>query len=312
MPIARVVLKGTRHYCAASAARRGDLRPGARLVLVAEVGNCHDASAVEVRLMVTDEKLGYLSRQIAPRYRQRIQSGSITDTKIVSAETVQDFDGNKQIRIEISVTYQESENNTYSTVSKFSSPRLGVDQLPSAPGVYVIINDFERRSYIGSSKNVKARVAQHFRDLESGSHANGLLQKDYATQKGEGFTARVVERLRSPEQCEAAERRAIAVSLRQNQKLYNMTEDGKGSASARFRATNDVDASEAISDRSVRARQRVSTRRDAPSILEASLGSSYTSSQPPVAPTPQPNTNIWGWWWIVGGIALLIFLLRWG
>ena len=309
MPIARVVLKGTRHYCASSASRRGDLRAGARLVLIAEVGNLYDANAVEVRLALTDEKLGYLSRQIAPRYRQRVQAGSITDTKIVSAEMVRDRDGQQQMRIEISVAHQGSETDAHA--SGYPAPRLNADQLPNGPGVYALINDVVQRSYIGSSKNVKARVAQHFRDLASGSHANALLQKDYTMQLGEGFTATVIQRLQRPEQCEIAESRAIAASLRQKQKLYNMTEDGQGSASARFGTTIEVEASEAISDRTIRPSQRIKTGHDAAATAGASRGSSMISSKPPVALNPQPNPSI-RWWWIVGGIALLIFLLRGG
>jgi hypothetical protein len=306
MPIARVVLKGTRHYCASSAARRGDLRAGARLTLIAEVGNPYDANAVEVRLAATNEKLGYLSRQIAPRYRQRIQSGSISDAKIVDADMARGPDGLPRLRLEIFIEYQDPKVDARPVLSK---PILSNKEIPSSPGVYALINDSTHRSYIGSSKNVKARVAQHFRDLGQGSHANALLQRDYTIQRGEGFSATVIQRLQRPEQCELAESRAIAAALRQSQKLYNMTEDGQGSAAARFGTTIDIDAAGPVSDRVDHSQQRNRTGRDATATVGANGGKSTDLLQRPIVPVPQGNPDM-RWLWIIGGIVLLVLLFR--
>ena len=307
MPIARVVLKGTRHYCAPSAARRGDLLPGARLALIAEVGNLYDANAVEVRLAKTDEKLGYLSRQIAPRYRHRIQSGSIIHAKIAEFEMVQGHDGQQKLRIEIYIEYQESKRDEHP--SGYRTPSSNNEQLPSGPGVYAIVNDVSQRSYIGSSKNIKSRVNQHFRDLEVGIHANALLQKEYSIYLSKGFTATVIERLQRPEQCEAAESRAITAALRQKQKLYNMTEDGQGSAAARFETTVNAEAAESISERAAQSQKRKPNGSDGASAVSVTRGSFTDLSHNSIVPTPQRNPDI-RWLWIVGGIVLLIWIIQ--
>lgn len=46
-------------------------------------------------------------------------------------------------------------------------------------GVYKILNTANGKTYIGSSQNIKARWAEHRRDLEQGKHSNRYLQNSY-------------------------------------------------------------------------------------------------------------------------------------
>ena len=50
----------------------------------------------------------------------------------------------------------------------------------NGPGVYLIRNKTNNRAYIGSSKNVKRRLSQHFSYLKTGTHSNKTLQSDYS------------------------------------------------------------------------------------------------------------------------------------
>ena len=59
------------------------------------------------------------------------------------------------------------------------------------PCIYAIINNENRRVYIGESKQPINRFYQHLRTLKNGTHANKELQKDY--NKGNSF---IFKRLR--------------------------------------------------------------------------------------------------------------------
>ena len=59
------------------------------------------------------------------------------------------------------------------------------------PCIYAIINNENRRAYIGESRQPINRFYQHLRTLKNGTHANKELQKDY--NKGNSF---IFKRLR--------------------------------------------------------------------------------------------------------------------
>jgi group I intron endonuclease len=287
-------------------ANRGDLRAGAQLELIAEVGNPSDENAVEVQLKETHERLGYLSRKIAPRYRKLIQLGSISEVKLFNAEWYRSFDGKQQLSVKILIYHDDLRKKESNNKNK--SGYLGSGEIPALPGVYMITNDITQRSYIGSSKNIKSRVNQHFRELTSEKHANTLLQKDYLTQQGKGFTAKAIQLLQHPEQCEAAESQAIVMALRQNHKLYNMTEDGQGYAEARFGKEDNNQAGEAISERVNKPQEPQEDERNSFAIMSASKSNVIAPLEHTITPIPQRNPSMRGLW-IFGAIILFLWIV---
>ena len=47
------------------------------------------------------------------------------------------------------------------------------------PGIYVIVNMYNLTAYVGSTKNIKKRLSEHKRLLESNKHTNKKLQESY-------------------------------------------------------------------------------------------------------------------------------------
>jgi hypothetical protein len=158
MPSAVLVLKGTKHYAAEAEYRLGRLLRGASVELVAEIGNVHDANAVAVHLSATDSMLGYLARDVAPQYRRRVLSDSVSSARVNNAERSSWRDGEPRLRVEILVTWRDETQS-----GKSPNPsRMPPGDLPSRPGVYAIVNDSIARSYIGSgaAPNSTGHVAQ--------------------------------------------------------------------------------------------------------------------------------------------------------
>lgn len=225
VPASRLVLKGTRHYDAAKAYAAGRLVTGAQILLIAEPSNPHDSHAVQARLAVSNEKLGYLARDTAPRYQKLLKSDAVRVVRVASVERATDQSQRQYVRIEVSV--ELAADAAAHPAGTSQRPRIMLD-LPTGYGVYALVNDIEHRSYIGSSIDVHARVKQHFKELGAGRHPNGHLQRDYNAQKGEGFSALLIKRLPGEGQLLGAEARAIEAALRDGQKLYNLTSDGRG------------------------------------------------------------------------------------
>lgn len=48
-------------------------------------------------------------------------------------------------------------------------------------GIYIIINRFNNKVYIGQSVHVATRIKQHFTALRKGRHSNKEMQRDYNT-----------------------------------------------------------------------------------------------------------------------------------
>lgn len=61
-------------------------------------------------------------------------------------------------------------------------------------GIYVIINKITGKSYVGQSKNIMFRWAQHVEDLVNSRHSNLDLQKDWIKYGANSFVARLVKR----------------------------------------------------------------------------------------------------------------------
>jgi hypothetical protein len=56
----------------------------------------------------------------------------------------------------------------------------GVDELPSKPGIYVIMNRLNCRFYVGSASNIRARASSHRSEFRRGMSGNMLLRLDVA------------------------------------------------------------------------------------------------------------------------------------
>lgn len=212
---ATISLKGTTYYSAPDLLSRGALSPGTALSLRHERSNSHDANAVAVHVRATGAKLGHLPREYAPKYAALVDQGKIIEAKINSSSR-------RGIRpvIHVTVTYDP-------LVLGESSTGAHTFGLSEAAGVYSIRNNHSAREYIGSSVNVKRRVAQHLRDLNLGSHGNRLLQDDFIQYGAGAFSASMLSACAkgSEAQMEAA---IIAQKLKSGIALYNVTQDGQG------------------------------------------------------------------------------------
>lgn len=60
-------------------------------------------------------------------------------------------------------------------------------------GIYAIENTISKKMYIGSSVNVKKRIAQHFSQLRSKKHNNKHLQASFEKYGEAGFSYRLLE-----------------------------------------------------------------------------------------------------------------------
>lgn len=65
-------------------------------------------------------------------------------------------------------------------------------------GVYIIKNLLNDKCYVGSSKNVDARLKEHRRHLEKQIHINNILQRAWNKYGESNLSFEVLERLESP------------------------------------------------------------------------------------------------------------------
>lgn len=63
------------------------------------------------------------------------------------------------------------------------------------PGIYLIINLYNNKFYVGSSKNLWERKLNHFRDLKNKKHKNIYLQNSYNKYGREYFTMVMIEKI---------------------------------------------------------------------------------------------------------------------
>jgi hypothetical protein len=247
VPVRPLLLRGVTYYDASKALSAGRLVQGAALKLVHEPQNLFDKNAVVVLLSPSNEKLGYLSKKIAPAYQSALLAGRVTSARVREVSYRNRSTGPALLRVEISVTLAIQPE---ARPSKNEPQDIGIassltGDLPTEGGVYRLTNQVQSRTYIGSSANIRRRIQQHFRDLIHGTHFNPHLQSDFASQSGRGFAAYAVELVASVERLPEAEERAIRAALRRRQRLYNMTSDGQGRAGA---AASMVDTAPPISD----------------------------------------------------------------
>lgn len=60
-------------------------------------------------------------------------------------------------------------------------------------GVYAIVHVVSGRRYIGSSKNIKERMSVHAKDLRTGKHHNGHLQRFFDSDGPSSLIATIIE-----------------------------------------------------------------------------------------------------------------------
>jgi len=63
------------------------------------------------------------------------------------------------------------------------------------PGIYLIINLYNNKFYVGSSKNLWERKLSHFRDLKNQKHKNVYLQNSFNKHGKEYFTMVMIEKV---------------------------------------------------------------------------------------------------------------------
>lgn len=228
---ATISLRGTRYYGAPRLLTKDRLRVGEQVSLRHEATNPHDPNAVAVHVKSTGSKLGHLPREYAPKYAALVDGGAIISAKI-SSVSIKEGDGPV---IRVSVVYV-SNNETESAIN--------IQHIPATSGVYSIRSTCFLREYVGSSVNMKARVAQHSAKLHAGRHANYLLQRDFSNSNGEGFFAVVLtqcpaDRLAKEEASFISERLASQCDL------YNMTQDGQGNPRGRYSSASGLSISDA-------------------------------------------------------------------
>ncbi len=69
----------------------------------------------------------------------------------------------------------------------------GLDNIPRLPGIYVVINRFTGRGYVGSAKNLRARCPGHINSLRRGYSASGRIRRDLMLYGAEHFDCVVLE-----------------------------------------------------------------------------------------------------------------------
>lgn len=209
-------LKGFRYYSAESLSTSGHLRPGTPVLLEAEPSNPHDSNAVAVYDKHTRLKLGHISATVARKFQILLAQKAIDHACIEAISKKNNLNA-----ITIKIRYDLSH-------SKKCVP-IDFEHLPISPGVYCIKNVKTQGIYIGSTLNIRSRIAKHSHDLFFEIHANKHLQDDY--KKGErSFEARVLSHHTSIHDLENSEIAWIRKYLINGENLYNTTIDGKGRA----------------------------------------------------------------------------------
>jgi hypothetical protein len=219
-------VKGTRHYKAEDAFNEGKLNPGASIELRPEPYNRFDPNAVEVLLNHAD-KLGHISKDIAPKYQKLCFGGSILTATLESADKTSDY-SIRGLDVRVKITYLSS--------------TVDIDhELPASPGVYEISLGLGR-AYVGSTGNLKNRVRQHFSQLNDLIHQNKPLQADFRRAGHEQFNFEVLKHCENASQALRLEEQEITRRHAAGMKLYNKTLDGRG------RRPDNSDTTTTISD----------------------------------------------------------------
>src|ERR1019366_3095473 len=277
---ANLSVKGTRYYKAAELLQKGSLSSGLAIRLDHEPDNPYDKNAVAVRVKRTDAKLGHLSREVAAKYAELLNSGNVIEAEINNI-TKKGTD----INIDVRVVYEQPDDQL---AEKHSSHLWqSASALPTESGIYSIRHIDSGRQYIGSSNNIKDRLHSHIRDLSLGCHANHSLQSDFSKFGANDFEATALERGVSLSNLATAEAECISSLLKAGSALYNKTADGQGKR-PNFRGHSN---SEPISDKIARQRAEEERRR-IDEIFAEKRKKIFDSFEPKLAAL-LPQMNFW-------------------
>src|ERR1700691_97557 len=79
-----------------------------------------------------------------------------------------------------------------------SGSSYGSGDMRGISGVYIIANELDDCAYIGSSRNIRRRWAEHIYCLECGTHPNQNLQVAYAKHGISAFSFKLLEIIKDP------------------------------------------------------------------------------------------------------------------
>ena len=291
---ANLIIRGTAYYDAEAAFSGHYLKVGAALKLVPEHGNPHDRNALIVRLSSTQHKLGHVSRESAPKYRQLVEQGQIQSTRITGIAREAGPGGGKRLRISFNVLYLETVGRT-ATRSALTDQICG--GLPKSSGVY-LLRAPSGRTYYGSSSNLQGRVRRHVDELIAGRHGNSLMQR--AWSNGIGWTAFQVCAA-TPERLAEQEAKAISAAIGRGEALFNLTADGQGGMGI------NIEPIESIRPRRYGPLRENGERRASPAPWIAPAGLSWTGKS--IEQTPKlKNDSPWmaRIAWLVSGMSGVI------
>ena len=243
-----ITVRGARFHQAGQLLRKGSLSAGTEVRLEHQPDNPHDRNAVAILVKSTGAMLGYVSKELAPKYSALANAGKIIEATVTKVAN----DGTK---IDVRVVFEQSDDH----LDERNSTRLwqSISTLPTASGVYSIRNIDSGRQYVGSSKNLKERIQSHFRDLSLRRHDNHALQSDFSRFGPNHFEARALASGVSPSQLAQVEADHISSLLNSGTALYNLTVTGQGTGHNPYGRNE----SEPISDRLVKQRADERKRR---------------------------------------------------
>lgn len=156
------------------AATLNDKRP---LILVREPTNTNDPNAVAV--MINGRKVGYIRRKHAEIIAPAMDSGQSSLSVIVQNPAEINIQTNS---FAITIVFQT--NAPALALPSLSGSKIGIYRIRLLPD--------GNATYIGQSRNIGARLAQHWADMRLGFHANRHLQTHWNRHGSNGFQAEVV------------------------------------------------------------------------------------------------------------------------
>ena len=265
-----ITLKGTRYYEAPTLYKANRLSSGLQVNLKREPNNPHDDNAVAVALSSSNQMLGHLPRELAPKYSKLITNGRLV-TSVISEVTLDE--GYLQIKVRIG--YMQSEKE----VSDRLHSRLwrSLKTLENNGGVYTIRAIGNGQQYIGSSKTIRDRLGSHLRELEIGVHDNSPLQIAYNENGPDGFEAKVITVVQKQDYLLIIEAEIISTLLRSGVRLFNLTADGQGISPAYKKPNKFSDSPKSISEReNIFHDELIFTRNSSPNI--ANQNGNFTDS----------------------------------
>ena len=216
----RLILKGTTYYEANTQYRLHNLEPGSKLILEPQPDNPYDRYAVAVKLKQNKAMLGHISRGSAKKYSLLCLEKKIVDAEIINVQNQPD----EPLKITISVTAYDF----FGHDRKNNKLSLSIEKLKQEAGVYLIRRTDDKGVYVGSTANYKRRAEEHKANLFNISHPNYPLLRDFIEAGPDCFVFEIAQSVISLDDLEELEQVEIENQIINGEKIYNLTDDGKG------------------------------------------------------------------------------------